>query len=308
MTTVSTALENSIPALGIKGRFTYLILKLIIWILGTIPDFLFKALCNVLYLLSMLFAKKQKRLIKKNIDFAYKLPAHSSFSSDFVKQCLRHQVYSSMESIRFAGAPEKFRIEGENELRQCFAVSKGSGTVAITGHLGAWELLAALSPRNCECDFYGLAKPSKNSGLSLVLHEMREKSGTKILWTGQSSLARDMLRVLKGSCVLGAVMDQKPKNRVGPVVHFFNKKTAFVAGPATMAVRAKARSMSFFCIREGFCRYRIVSTPLEDCADKSLEELTQVYASEIEKMIRIYPEQWCWNYKRWNFSEEHVAQ
>jgi lauroyl/myristoyl acyltransferase len=34
-----------------------------------------------------------------------------------------------------------------------------------------------------------------------------------------------------------------------------------------------------------------------DLTDEIL--ITQKLASEIERVIRLYPEQWCWNYKRW---------
>ena len=106
-----------------------------------------------------------------------------------------------------------------------------------------------------------------------------------------------------GSGAVGFVMDQKPEGRKGPVVSFFGVPTAFVSGPATMAARLGCGVVSIFCLREGPFRYRLVSRLLLGHAHGETDEqrLTERFAAEIESVVRAYPEQWTWNYKRWRF-------
>ena len=86
-------------------------------------------------------------------------------------------------------------------------------------------------------------------------------------------------------------------------VNFFNQATKFVAGPAKLSIRTKAPVLAVFCMREGPWRYRIVhkviAKPNHD--EGSEVQLTQSMASSIEDAIRLYPEQWVWNYRRWRF-------
>ena len=50
-------------------------------------------------------------------------------------------------------------------------------------------------------------------------------------------------------------------------------------------------------------RYRVVSNVLLNKGHGiEGEQVTQIMASEIERVIKLYPEQWVWNYKRWKIS------
>jgi lauroyl/myristoyl acyltransferase len=42
----------------------------------------------------------------------------------------------------------------------------------------------------------------------------------------------------------------------------------------------------------------IIHKPTED-KKKDIREITQKFTSEIEKTIRLYPEQWLWAHRRW---------
>jgi KDO2-lipid IV(A) lauroyltransferase len=305
LSTKSFELENEIPFLDIKGRATYIAIKGIIFFLSYIPDLFFKILCWSFYLLLMIFGKKQKEIIRKNVMFIYDLPAHSSFSKNFVKQVIKHQVYSSLESFRFLKRYDTFEFSGLDEFKENLEACGDKGVVAIAAHIGAWELLARITPSQTKKTFYAVAKPSKNTGMSKVLNDIRNENGTELLWSGQSSLARDMQKVLKEGHILGMVMDQKPKKRQGPEVEFLGRKTTFVAGPATMSMKTNAETFSFFCVREGYLKYRLVTSHLRDVGD-DLNSRTQRYATEIERVIKLYPEQWCWNYRRWNLEEEKI--
>jgi KDO2-lipid IV(A) lauroyltransferase len=112
-----------------------------------------------------------------------------------------------------------------------------------------------------------------------------------------------MLGALRSGATVGFVMDQKPDGRQGPIVPFFGQPTAFVAGPAAMALRCGCPVVAIFCLREGPFRYRLVSETVEVPAGGDAElALTARMAATVERVIRDYPEQWTWNYRRWRFT------
>lgn len=297
--------ETHLTKADLKSWVSYKICRLVIFVLGLVPDFLFKIICFCSVKVSLILAVKQKAIIKRNINFIYNLPCHSSFARRFVGQVMEHQVVSALESFRFIHRADQFEFSGVKELSDNIEKCGSLGILAVTAHLGGWELLARVTAAQTSLNFFAVAKPSANRGVNKALEEMRNANGARIIWTSQGSMARDFLKVLRSGHILAFVMDQKPKNRVGPVVNFMGKRTSFVSGPAKFTLRAGAATLAFFCVREGYQRYRIISSKLTN-EDDDLASITQNYTSEIERVIKLYPEQWCWNYRRWNFSEDNA--
>jgi KDO2-lipid IV(A) lauroyltransferase len=130
--------------------------------------------------------------------------------------------------------------------------------------------------------------------------------GTTVLWVDKKSLLKDMLQVLKDGGALGFVMDQKPLARRGPLVTFFSQETPFVSGPASLAIRQGSPLLCVFCLRTGPFSYRLFwEIALRADHNQSDEtQVTGILSTEIEKYIRLYPEQWTWNYRRWRWTEK----
>jgi KDO2-lipid IV(A) lauroyltransferase len=111
-----------------------------------------------------------------------------------------------------------------------------------------------------------------------------------------------MLAALRHGDWLSFVMDQKPIGRQGPEVDFFGHKVAFVSGPAAMSIKTGAPILAVYCFRIGPARYRLKWEVIDpQGTKKTVDTLTAELAHSIEGAIRLYPEQWCWNYKRWKF-------
>lgn len=248
-------------------------------------------------------AKKDDGLIRKNVLRVMGLAPHSEFSRMFSVQVLRHQVLSLFETIKEVVSPGSIEVVGLEEYADTVekATSLGQGVVIFTGHLGSWELVARYGAQVTGGSFHALAKPSKHSAFSKFLDDLRSLMRTKVLWTHKSGLLRDMMKVLKCNQLLGFVMDQKPDERVGHEVDFLGQKTIFVSGPARLALRSKAQAIGVFCVREAPWRYRIICEVVDVESDREEAEtyLTQRMAEVIENQIKLYPEQWVWNYRRW---------
>jgi KDO2-lipid IV(A) lauroyltransferase len=210
------------------------------------------------------------------------------------------------ESIRIIRNPREAKVTGIESIEKLIqsADAAGKGHLIVTAHLGSWELVAYHGAKAASKPFHVLAKPPKNRGARKLLEELREQMGVRVLWTDRKTLLRDMLQNVRSGGSIGFVMDQKPEGRKGPVVNFFGHETEFVSGPAAIASKTGCAVISLFCVRVAPFHYHLVSRELLPPGTESSDtgSLTQAMAAEIERVIRLYPEQWCWNYKRWRFS------
>lgn len=248
-------------------------------------------------------AKKFNKRIFQNTMRVYGVPAHSYFAKQFVWQIITHQVICALETFRIIYRQRDFRVIGLEDLRTqvARAESQGYGHMIITGHIGSWEMVAFFGKSVSHKPFHVLAKPSKSKALTLFLQNLRNKMGTPVLWNHRKNLIREVLSALKRGESVGFVMDQKPEGKKGPIVDFLGNPTPFVGGPAAIAIKTQCAVIAVFCLREGPMEYRLLSRTLLSGGHHFDDEvkLSQVMAEEIEGVIRAYPEQWLWNYKRW---------
>jgi KDO2-lipid IV(A) lauroyltransferase len=84
-------------------------------------------------------------------------------------------------------------------------------------------------------------------------------------------------------------------------VQFLGQPTEFVSGPAMLASRTNCAIIGIAVVRSAPGRYRILATEVLPGGHNQTDELalTAMCAAELEKAIRLWPEQWAWNYKRW---------
>ncbi|NRA43772.1 MAG: lysophospholipid acyltransferase family protein [Oligoflexales bacterium] len=276
-----------------------------------LPPFLFGlvALCaSALTTLRCWFSRKETKWFEANLDKIWSLRPKSTFADMFIKQVYHNQIMVAFETILEVFFPGCITFEGINEFEaQMRPLEKEKqGQIMVSAHLGSWELIGYAASRISDCKFYALAKPSKYKAATALLDRMRRKMKILVLWTSGASAQKNMIRALKEGSWLGFIMDQKPMGRRGPKVNFWGRPTEFVGGPAQMAVKFKKPVLAAFCVRVGPLRYRLFTKTVldvgHDCQD--VQQLTQLMAQEIEEAIKTYPEQWCWNYKRWRFDDK----
>ena len=85
----------------------------------------------------------------------------------------------------------------------------------------------------------------------------------------------------------------------GVTLNFMGKEAVFPLGPFTVATMRGLNVLAVNVMKTGTKRYKIYVTPLRYDKDKPRAEqttqLARAYADELERMLRLYPEQW-YNY------------
>lgn len=282
-----------------RDQLVFYACKSIALCIGKLPNLLFLFFESLLVTLVVIFARKDRRIIYSNIQRVYGLPAFSNFAKRFADQCLASSVQCSLETLRGIYNFNQLKLLDLDKVHlELESLGDGPG-IFITSHLGSWELAGGVLAKSSQKKFYGLAKPSKSPGFSQFLDTLRNRLGIKVIWTGKSSFMKEMMLALKSGNMLGFVMDQKPGTSNSPVVPFFGIPTSFVSGPASMALHFRAPIFSIHVVRESRMTFRVLLHRLTYSDGVSAEELTEILAQELERVIRIYPEQWSWNYRRW---------
>lgn len=273
--------------------------------LAAVPTALHGLLVSLLWWISFPFTDRERQLILANIERVYQMRPQTTFAKSFVRQVLESQLRVYVETIQYVFHPGRVKVLGLDECRKFIAtrVGKDSGAVVITCHLGSWELAGHFAALALQKPFQVLAKPSRTKWINPILDDLRRRLKMSVLWTDAKSLYRDMLRALDAGQSLGFVMDQRPGMRAsGHLVTFMGvPDTVIVSGPAKMIAKKNVPALGVYCVRQGPSEFRLIATEIlaSDHGIKNEEEISKLLAADMERLIRLYPEQWAWNYKRW---------
>lgn len=191
--------------------------------------------------------------------------------------------------------------------RQIFeeALGEENGVIAVTGHIGNWELLAQMVAK-AQLPVVSVARPTYDPRLTRLVDSMRSTQGMKVLWRGSSSSPRDILRVFKDNHILGLLIDQDTKVQ-STFVPFFGKPASTPTAAASLALRKKTPIIIGWLHRteHGF-KPHFERYHYEVSGDKpaDVQKITAEITARLEFAIREHPEQWVWLHKRWKTREK----
>lgn len=174
----------------------------------------------------------------------------------------------------------------------------GRGALFASAHMGNWEMLADFGAR-LGLKMSVLYKPSTNPYFNRLWTELRKRNRL-IDINGNLYPVTARLKAGEGICLL---FDENARSR-GIEIPFFGRPASTYKGPAFFALRTGAPIICLYFIRQADGRHRfIIERTIRPRRSGDLEaDLRKVMAEmnfSLEKMIRRYPDQWNWVYKRW---------
>jgi KDO2-lipid IV(A) lauroyltransferase len=190
--------------------------------------------------------------------------------------------------------------DGIERLRE--VVSRGRGVIALTGHIGNWELAGHCIAAN-GVPTHALYRPLSNPYLDRRLQRLRASSGMRL--RGKRDALRALVRVLRSGEVAGILLDQDG-GRQGVFCPFFGKLGSTLPTAAVLAMHTGAAIVPVTCYRcpsrEGH-RLRVgQEVRLASTGDEERDALitTRRCNEALERAILEHPEQWLWVHRRWN--------
>ncbi|MBN1446027.1 MAG: lysophospholipid acyltransferase family protein [Candidatus Omnitrophica bacterium] len=185
---------------------------------------------------------------------------------------------------------KKVKIENIEFLDE--GLSGGKGVIALTAHVGNWELAGIVSSM-LGYRVTAVAIPYLNPAVTNLYIKRRNTKGLEVILTGSNP--KNILKALKENRIL-AVLGDRVFTEKGTKIPFMGVETAIPRGPATLAVRTGAMFVAGFFIMEGenyrFFFKKIPSPPSDFAEDEKINFLLLKGAEIIEKVILDYPDQW----------------
>lgn len=185
-------------------------------------------------------------------------------------------------------------------------VKEGKGAIMITLHLGHGDMACAAIALNG----YPVSLSSKLfkwKALNDFWFNLRERLGTQMIPPRDATFA--VLRAVKNGRIVIFPLDQYTGNPIGIRTKFFGIATGTAMGPAIMADRAGCPILFCYTTRlqdgrhqvvfDGIDRVNLKSSKNSEERDEEIRAKIQEWNDQIEKWVRMYPEQWMWLHKRW---------
>jgi KDO2-lipid IV(A) lauroyltransferase len=176
------------------------------------------------------------------------------------------------------------------------------GVIFLTGHLGCWEL-HSFGWSALEYPLSFLVRPLDNPRIEAMIEAIRTRFGNRAI--DKQSAARQSLRVLREGGTLGILSDLNTQTREGVFVPFFGKLACTTAGIATLALKTNAVVIPTCAIwnpqRQRYFFHGDPPVELVRTGDheRDIQVNTAKFAAAVERMVRLYPDQWLWIHKRW---------
>lgn len=176
------------------------------------------------------------------------------------------------------------------------------GVIFLTGHLGVWEL-HSFGWSALEYPISFLVRPLDNDRIEQMIEGIRTRFGNRAI--DKKSAARQSLRVLREGGTLGVLSDLNTQTHEGVFVPFFGKLACTTAGIATLALKTDAVVIPTCAVwdkeRKRYFFHGDPPVELVRTGDhhKDIEVNTARFAAAVERMVRLYPDQWLWIHKRW---------
>jgi len=173
---------------------------------------------------------------------------------------------------------------------------QGRGVIALTAHLGNWDLLAC-SQGAAGVPLSIVTKELSSRGLNRFWMERRAAMNVKLLPAQGSMLS--ILRALRKAEVVGLVVDQRtPKSEGGKPLPFFGSPALTTLAPHVLAARTGAALLPLHSYRNRDGAH-IVHIGAELEPGQSAEETMTKVNELLESWIRENPGQWLWLHRRW---------
>ena len=247
--------------------------------------------------------ERQKALLSLQRAFPEKSEAERRA---LARACFRHLGRVAFEAAvaeRLSAAQLDALVEVPEAVRRLVlsAHAEGKGVVAVTGHVGHWELLGWAFVR-LGIPLHVIARDNVDGRLTRLVVAFRQKGGVRTILRGAPGAAVGMLRALRRGDALGLLVDQD--TRVQSVcVPFFGTLAATPRAPADLTLRTGAPTVVVFLQRGLDGRYHFsgeqLDVPHSGDAEADVVELTRRYSRAIETAVRRAPEQWVWMHQRW---------
>jgi KDO2-lipid IV(A) lauroyltransferase len=189
-------------------------------------------------------------------------------------------------------------VEGIEHFDRVY--KRGKGVIAVTGHIGNFELLAAFFVSSGYRAAV-IGRELYDRRLDRLLVENREAIGIVNISTQDSP--RRILKALKDGYALGVLIDTDSMRVRSEFVPAFGRLSYTPVGQSILGLKTGAGFVPMACVRKGR-RYKVIVRPeitveRTNDFDKDVYNITKKCTEALEEIINEHKDQWIWIHNRW---------
>jgi KDO2-lipid IV(A) lauroyltransferase len=279
-------------------RVSQRLAEALLWVLSVLPlPVLRQAGCFLGNGLA-LFASRLSRVTNTNLGLCFPaLPpkerrslARAALVQSATLACELPFVWSARWSEGWRASIKE--IEGEEWVSRKAAERRG--LLILVPHIGNWEMLSLyLADHSVVAPF----TPPRSDLAKHLLHLLRTARGTRMVPIGTAGV-RTLYRALAAGSTVALLPDQVPERSAGIHAPFFGQPALTMTLAARLARQTQAKVILGACLRcEG--GFRLEFRPLVGFPSSEGEaESARLLNDSIEQMVKRFPDQYQWTYKR----------
>ena len=294
---------------ALREKTEYFLTKGFFMILRVCPAPVIYGTCRMVAFLFYLAGAGRRRITMKNLALAFpELPAKEH--RRIARAAYDHFGQMIAESAMIlAGKIDREKLIGmvDGEVMEKLLKLEretDKGIMAITGHLGNFELMSHYTGTQSVRQGNVVARRGNNRLIDdRIVTPLRESFGNKVIY--KSRALPHVVRSLKRGEHVGLLIDIKSNAKEGIPVTFFGKKTIAIKSSAYLQIKLESLVIPIAMVRVAPKQYKLIANdpiPWTDNGqpvEEQIAELTQLHQTALEKLIRQYPEQWLWMHNRW---------
>ncbi len=186
---------------------------------------------------------------------------------------------------------------GEELIQQ--ALDQKKGVILVVPHLGNWEI--ANYHMSIRYPFMGMYQPAPIPRLDRLIYKGRTQMDARFVPADRSGVVA-LIRFLSQGGLTGVLPDQQPSPKSGVFVPFFTMDALTPILIGKLLQKTGAVAFGYTCLRNPDGRsFRTICIPADpDIYNRDDSVSAAAMNRTIEKLIRMAPEQYQWEYKRFN--------
>ncbi len=294
----------------IRHELTYRFALLFIRIFNTIPRDLAVFIGASLGLAASMVLRKDMHKARRHLSLAYRNGVRGGWDEAIARGMFINFGKNLTDILRFKRHLERdlmphIEVEGIEHFEKVY--NRGKGMIAVTGHLGNFELLAAWSAAS-GYKTAAIGRELYEKRLDRLLVENRESTGVVNVATDDSP--RKIVKLLRDGYALGVLIDTDSFRVRSKLIPVFGRLSNTPVGQSVLGLKTGAGFVPIACVRNGK-KYKIIIKPEQtvkrtDNFEKDLYNITEKCTKALEEIITEYKDQWIWLHNRWHTRpEEH---
>jgi KDO2-lipid IV(A) lauroyltransferase len=275
----------------------YLILKPLSYLpLGVLYFF-----STIVYFLAYNFVRYRRKVVRKNLVTVFPEKSQAELIQiekgfykhfvDFIFESIKSVSISSKEVLKRTSIKNPELIQKYHEANK--------NIIVTCGHYNNWEFYSLSLPKLTPYSVYSIYQPLKNTFYDKILYKSRTRDGMKLIST--RNIIPFFSQPSDENRMVVIVNDQSPSNLASAHWNLFlNQETGWNNGAEKLARKYD------YCVLFGHSKkikrgyYEVeFSLIAENPIDLKEGEITDIYSTLLEKLIREKPEFWLWSHKRW---------